>query len=28
VYIVFAHVIFHAAIERARRTGLLLKMSE
>jgi len=28
VYVVLAHWAFKAAIERARRTGLLLKMSE
>ncbi len=28
VYAVLAHWAFHAAVERARRTGLLLKMSE
>jgi hypothetical protein len=28
VYAVLAHWAFRAAVERARRTGLLLKMSE
>jgi ABC-2 type transport system permease protein len=28
VYVLFAHWLFYAAIARARRTGLLLKMSE
>jgi ABC-2 type transport system permease protein len=28
LYIVLAHLLFRAAIERARQTGLLLKMSE
>ena len=28
VYVLFAHCLFYAAIARARRTGLLLKMSE
>jgi ABC-2 type transport system permease protein len=28
VYALLAHWVFRAAVERARRTGLLLKMSE
>jgi hypothetical protein len=28
VYAVLAHLAFYASVQRARRTGLLLKMSE